>query len=351
MKRFLSQFLYFIPIPIIVMGVNYFVDPANIFQNGNYEYSISKYLIQGYNVTNVTNYDERLLQKYFIQQMKNCPHEVVLGSSRIMMIGGNDSAEAKLINNGVSGATLEDDLAIYYLYEKKGCKIEKVIIGLDPYLLNDNHGQIRWRSLENEYNEFIVKLGLHPEANTVELTYIKYEELLSVSYFKNSLDNLIHGVNKKILPTKDNLNDKFTRLYDGSISYGAEFRNNPPTKVSELALDTLKINYSMDDFTVLSKRYKEIFSRFIDYLQTKNIEVEFILSPFHPLVYNVYTSDSHYLMVNSSENFYKEFAKSRKIKVFGSFNPNKYHIDNLDFYDGQHSRPIAMKIIMNQSVE
>lgn len=35
--------------------------------------------------------------------------------------------EDKFINSGVSGASLEDDIEIYYLYEKRGCKIKKVM--------------------------------------------------------------------------------------------------------------------------------------------------------------------------------------------------------------------------------
>ena len=95
-----------------IIPINYFVDPANIFGNGAYEKGISDYLIQGYHVVNIMNYDERLLQKFYIESLKNGPKTIVLGSSRSMQLSSRLLSQ-QVINNGVSGASVEDLLAIY----------------------------------------------------------------------------------------------------------------------------------------------------------------------------------------------------------------------------------------------
>ena len=157
MKRFFKKLLFILPIPVIIVLINYFEDPANLF-NVKYEKGIVEYLVQGYNVTNVVNYNDRMLQKLFIKKMKDCPTEIVLGASGVFLIDSSFSTDTHFINNGMGGASFEDYLAIFYLYEKKGCKIQKVVIGLSPYLLNDNLDQDRWKSLSTEYNTFLKKV-------------------------------------------------------------------------------------------------------------------------------------------------------------------------------------------------
>ena len=64
MKRLLfNLFLIIVPIGLLVVMVNYFVDPANIFSGTAYVSGISDILVKGHNVDNVSNYDERALQE------------------------------------------------------------------------------------------------------------------------------------------------------------------------------------------------------------------------------------------------------------------------------------------------
>jgi hypothetical protein len=349
MKKFLTQLLFFVPMVLLIAGVNYFVDPANLFSEGKYEEGIAGYLTRGYHVTNVVNYDERLLQKFFINELSQCPSEIVLGSSRVMLINESYAESGKLINNGVSGATLEDEMAIYDLYEKKGCRIQKVIIGVDPWILNDNHDQTRWTTLADECNEFTKKIlhssPLKPRGNS---QFARYEELFSFSYFKTSLDYLIKGIDKKYQPTKLIQNKMFTRLIDGSIYYDEAFRMATPDQVKKRADEVIAINpiYSLRQFTQLSENYKLLFSKFIEYLQGKNVEVEFFLAPYNPIVYNYFRQNNAYRMVFNTEKYFRGFAERHGVKVIGSYDPARYNLDSSFFYDGYHCTEKAIKLIL-----
>lgn len=354
MKNFLIKGLYFLPIPLVILAVNYYVDPANLFDS-KYERGIVNHLVRGDNVTNILNYDERLVQSYFIKKMSKCPSIIALGSSRVMLINSSVIHNKNFINNGVSGALLEDDIAIYNLYEKKGCKIRKILFGLEPYILNDNHNQVGWKSLAPEYQALANKLLNNKDHDNTKIIFPefnKYMQLLSTSYFKASIDYSIRGVRVSYKPTKNTANKGFTKLSDGSIYYDATYRNYPADKVNEMVLDTLKKNeiYGLKDYSQISKNYTLLFTRFIDYLQKQDIEVEFFLSPYHPIVYDHLKKNTYYDIVFESENYFRNYAKTHRIKVFGSYNPQQYDLDNSYFYDGYHCKLKGIeKILANAS--
>lgn len=353
MKKFITKLLLMLPIPIIIIGINYKEDPANIFRKGPYEKGIVKFLSEGKNVTNVTNYDERLLQKYFIIDNKNCPEVIVLGSSRVMQLGKSFFPTENLMNNGVSGASIEDLLAIYDLYENKGCTIKKIRIGLDPYFLNDNNDQSRWKVLTTEYNEMLGKLGLMKYEEKPMLdqsSYLKYNQLWSLSYFKTSWSYFIRGVDVHYRPTNSTINKDFTKLVDGSIVYGESSRNSTIETVNGYATQSITETpmYSMREFKHMSPKYQTILTHFIEYLQEKNIEVEFFISPYHPIVYDFIKKSKDYQIVFEVEKYFNQFASDHQLKLIGTYSPYYYQFNDSAFYDGFHCKESALHKVLEQ---
>ncbi|MDI1235315.1 MAG: hypothetical protein PSX81_13620 [bacterium] len=350
MKKFITKLLLMLPILLLIIGINFKEDPANIFRRGPYEQGIVKYLNEGKNVTNVTNYDERLLQKYFINEMKDCPDVIILGSSRVMQLGNAYFPNEKLINNGVSGASIEDLLAIYDLYENKGCKIKKVKIGLDPYFLNENNDQSRWKLLANEYNEMLAKLGLSEYTEKTimaESEVVKYKQLWSVSYFKSSWSYFIRGVDVHYRPTTEANNKDFTKLTDGSIIYGESSRNSSLETINRYATQSITETpmYSMREFTKISTKYQIILSQFIAYLQSKEVEVEFFISPYHPIVFDYIKKSKDYQIVFEVEKYFNQLADDRKIKLIGSYSPYTYNFIDSNFFDGFHCKGESLNMV------
>ncbi len=347
----MKRLLYLIPLPIVLVLVNYTVDPANLF-NEQYESKIAEYLSEGYNVTDIMNFNERVLQKLFIEKMHKCPTTIGLGASRIMEVSREHLKEENFINNGVSGATLEDELAIYYLYEKKGCEIKKVILAVEPYYLNDNHQQIRWKALENEYGTFLNELNnknVPATSGGKNFYWQKAKELVSFSYFKASLMYLKNETNKNYKPTKNKINVGQTIMKDGSIYYDSLYRSASVEEVDSKAIKATTDNpiYSLGDFTQLSPHYQSVFSIFVEHLQKKNIEVEFLMSPYHPIMYEYLKKNKYYQIVFDAEKYYRDFAKEHNIRVVGSYDPSTYNFDHSWFFDGFHCNDKAMEIILN----
>lgn len=79
-KTAIKKILIFLPLVCLLVFVNYLVDPANIFKINKYEKNIAEILLKELNVANISNYDERLLQKHYVKGLQNEKDIIVLGS-------------------------------------------------------------------------------------------------------------------------------------------------------------------------------------------------------------------------------------------------------------------------------
>jgi len=343
------------PIIIIVIFVNYFGDAANIFKR-DYEKNIANYILKGKNVTNITNYNERLLQKNLINNSSICPEIVVVGASASMLINSSYFKGKTFFNNSVSGGSIEDIIAIIEMYSQKKCFPKKIIIGLQPYVLNKNNNQTRWQTLDLEYQSFINKMSKNPpkkqessinKINTIIKKNIYYKELLSPSYFQSSIWSLIDGNTNPIITDKTT-NKTFTKLADGSIIYDTKYRTASDKIIEEKVSIFLAGNiYGIEHFDALDKDLESKFIYLIEYLSLKNVQVEFYLAPYHPRVYQLISKNEKYKNVLESESFFVNLGFRKNITVRGSFNPNKLHLDKTYFYDGMHLKEKGIATIFN----
>jgi hypothetical protein len=477
MKRLFLKIFLFTPIILLLVLTNYFVDPANLFYSGNksndsisYEQTIVNYLREGYNVTNIDNYDERVFQKLFIESLNNSPEIIVLGSSRSQLIESSFFANKRLINNSVTGATIEDLLSIYNIYENKSYKPQKLIIELSPWMLNENNGQTRWELIGDEYNAMINKLALQDNiAMNKKNVHInpKYYELVSFKYFQVSIEKIITNSRsnksnpflfdksefsngfyvdslfihfsragftylplisenkieflnrvlkqpdfyiqwnkiyydfplleevKNLLEETFDYQDKnlenmtdiekeniikrnrklfeatfsehcpisiepstyktlkmdntgLTRLNDGTISYPKNFRDRTIEQVNYSAYAYANNSmFGIENFNKISEERVQTLKEFIKYLKKKDIEISFLLVPYHPFVFSVIKSNQIYYNVLVAEQILKMIALENKIKVYGSYNPDVLNINESGFYDGMHIKKEYLKKLLN----
>ena len=84
-------------------------DAAKIFHTG-YERNIANIIYSSKNATNISNYDERILQKELINKIKSKPDILILGSSRTMLINSSYFES--------SASITEDESYIYFVSER-----------------------------------------------------------------------------------------------------------------------------------------------------------------------------------------------------------------------------------------
>lgn len=344
MQRFIYKFLIIsLPVLFLLITVNYFGDAARIFDS-EYEEEMAETLMNGSFVTNISNYDERVFQKELINRMNNAPEILVLGSSRTMLINSAYFPNQTIFNNSVSGASIEDIIALFQLYKERNILPKKIIIGIDPWLLNENNGQSRWKSLEYFYNKY----NNQSDSQITTSSLHKYGELLSLSYFQASIKVITQKIagTSKPKATLKKFNETNTKLTDGSLVYREDYRNATQNQINSKIDGYITGNiYSIENFETISDDIWTEFQEFISTLKKENISVEFFLCPYAPKVYDKVSIN--YPNVEKSENLIVKFAKANGIKVYGSFDPYGLGFNETFFYDGMHCKEKGIKEILN----
>lgn len=349
MKQLLLRLLLLAPLGLLLVGVNYKVDPANLFSGGTYERGVADLLIKGQHVTNLRNYDERLLQKLYLTHLPTRRPVLVVGSSRAMLIGENLFPAGTIINGAVSGGVVEDILAVYHLYTARGWKPDTLVIGLDPWMLNDNHGQERWKTLATEAAAMRRQLSAGDEATAegeaggivaASSTLVKLGELVSLSYFQNATKVLRDPSRKPSAyrATAQPINDDFTKHPDGTIAYDRNFREQDAEADAKDYIARKPV-YSLGTFTGLSSTYRRQLERLVAQARQQGTTVVFFLAPYHPTVWRFLQGASEYQYVAKAESWYRELAARHGIRVIGSFDPVPFALTSSDFYDGMHCKP------------
>ncbi len=344
-----------LPLLVIVPTISFLGDSANLFSK-DYEKTIATEILKGNNVTNVYNYNERILQKFIVGNTKVCPEVLVVGSSRAMMINADYFKNKSFFNSSVSGATIEDLSAILQMYAQKACMPKEIIIGLDPWTLNKSNDLLKWKTLALEYEKFygVTSVGLVEKKNhffnRAEIAFSKnkyYLELLSPSYFKSSLFALVVR-DKKIVSSKKREHDTFTKIADGSISYDLKFRTASKSEIDKRVMEYLSADiYGIENFHELDSVIKFELDFLIKYLLNKGISVTFFLAPYHPKVFDFINAKEKYKNVFESELYFKDLSMKYGIKLVGSFDPKNVHFDESFFYDGMHLNEFAINRLFN----
>jgi hypothetical protein len=393
--------------------------------------------LNGYNVTNHSRFNDRLFQKFKIENLKKNPDIIVLGTSRVRSLNEKTLNEKKIINNGMTRGTLKDIISLYYIYRTNGFKPKEIYIGTDPWIIDSIPTDL-WKFLEKDYNEmYQILLSKNSFKNISakkynKITKIQIEELYNplLYKFKNenftkdySLDSIFKPISndlKSILFTTGNVIDFLNKLVETSSLYDTllkkkqivlnstgeclvyetndyrkiifrklkSYQKNNILKLNRIVLEltyscpsanldddfpTLKdynllftnlkngsttFNYNYEhrsvqqsDETVSKLKSelipkcpnKDLFELFIDYILSEGIKINFILVPFHPVAYT--SSEQYYI---DRENYLLSFAKTRNIRVFGSFNPKNIGLDNSDFYDAVHVRNRSFKKVFDK---
>ena len=338
MKYFLiKSALFFIVILGTVGIVNYFGDAANLFDQ-EYEKKMVDILSARKNVTNISNYDDRLLQKLILRDIDKASGMVILGSSRTMLIGKEIFEGGDIRNSSVSGASLEDLIGIYQLYKSNNILPKKFLIGIDPWIFNANNSQERWQTLSKEYCAFT---NFHCSKET---NFFKIKQIISPSYFQSSFKNFLKQGSEP-QATLESYNESNTKLLDGSLVYSKEMREKNNDQILNSIESYSHGNiYSLNKFNGLSPRYIEEFKLLINDMMNAGVIVEFVLIPYPPQIYNVLVND--YMAVIEVENFVRHFAENSQIEIKGSYDPSEYNLENIDFYDGMHLKPEKIRNIL-----
>ena len=238
-----------------------------------------------------------------------------------MVISDSVFAGKKSLNVAVSGAVLEDLLAMDELIVRDH-PAKRVLIGVDPWLFNREHGDIRWKNLTNEYRRAVKRLGLEPKAKGRNIWMFKIRELFSPDYTLQILRGIEGDGPTEIGPS-------------ASIRYLYERTAKP---------DANQPIYKLSPYPTLDEDYKRIFEAWLTDLKSRELELIVWLAPFEPTTYERLSTESDYESFRKAENYITQLCKELEIPTVGQYDPTIQGYKTSDFRD-----PVHLKVPLVES--
>lgn len=338
--------LIFLPLVALIVGINVFADPANIYHNIGRE--MAKAVEQGtYVYVPSGNLDEREFKRKLIEDMPSDIDCVVVGPSVCMLIRSNNVGTDSFYNLGLSGADYYDILAQFGMMDYLGKTPKRVIFCVDQYFFNKTayESLTRHTSLKpyadymlNVLNDVPNKRAPHEDDPAMNIERV--HQAFSIQYFQSSW---------AYFKSLDSLNiQRFGIYYDGydsayymqdaSLVYGAAFDEKSEERtVSAANVFDLDSQFGTGEHMDLESA--ETFSKLVDYLNARKTEVTFYLSPISPALYERLLQDKEaHPIIWEIEDYVKELSLDKGIDLQGSYNPYNVDMTNLDYYDSMHVR-------------
>lgn len=324
-------------------AINLYVDPAKLFDwNHRYEIEMTKILTNGKYVVGMSNYDERILQKMRTQLASpNVSDWIVMGSSRSMQIS-SEMLRRNILNLSVSGASVEDYVAVNHMISK--WQIKNFIIGVDPWIFNANSDQDRWLSVCDDYRNGLELIGLRNLGSTIRCSLnIRWLQLINFEYTKTSVLGLVARIRKgrfEFSESLENLPDPLrdTIRPDGSRMYSLKYANRTSEETAAYIQSRAEASlYALNKYSEIDERYWSIFWSLLTALNADgNANIIIFLPAYHPIAYE--RINYQVSIVGDLEQRIRSKAVLLGIEVRGSYDSSIAGCEQDEFYDEIHPR-------------
>ena len=349
------KFLLLVPVLVFMVAFSYNVDRSGLFQGALAPRRIVDLMLQGYDVTNFEQMDERQVVQLYAQDVPETPEAIGIGSSRVLQFNRENTGVESFFNMGVTGADVRDNMTSYYKMVTYG-KAPKVLLwSLDPWVFYGSEAAFDARADADLYNEFLTKVLNVPtdyeEPNQVEL----WKALADPAYFQGNVDYYFKNRGQATVTDDEGNTIEFNpvegdpynqptsiKRSDGSVLYDVAFRSQTEDQIRTLAAEACMSFNSvhMEGFDSLSPKQEEAFDKFIQYAQNQGTTVILALSPWHPYLYDfLLTETDQHQGFFETENWIRQYAHDYNIPLYGSYDPTCIKgLDETDFFDGLHCK-------------
>lgn len=345
--------LLLLPVLIFMVTFSYTVDRSGLFQGELAPRRIVDLMLEGYDVTNFEQMDEREVVQLYAQDVPEAPQAIGIGSSRVLQFTRENTGVESFFNMGVTGADVRDNMTSYYKMVSYGKTPEVLLWSVDPWVFFGSENAFDSRADADLYNEFLTKvLGVetdYEEPDTVEL----WKALADPAYFQGNVDYYLKNCGQDTVTDDEGNTIEFNpvegdpyeqtttiKRSDGSVLYDVAFRSQTEDQIRTLAAESCMSFNSihMEGFDALSETQIEAFDSFIRYAQEQGTTVILVLSPWHPYLYEyLLTEPENHKGFFQVESWLRQYCADNGIPLYGSYDPTCIEgLLETDFYDGLH---------------
>ena len=334
------------------------IDPARLVAPREAEREIARVLATGTNVTDVANYDDRAIEKY-LAPMRARPEVLVLGSSRMQMLGGwggavgggcGNGTSSAFVNGAMQGAVLDDVLGVYGLYDAAERRPRRVMLGVDPWT-ESWAGTGGWVSLAAEREMVMRRAGIpvSPLRERAALLATRLRTLGTPEYFRLAVYSFRrhgpHGIPWRATDRAQNAEK--TRLPGGTVVWPEVAPDRAAAAAHAFASAGVVHDERFRDLAHRAAGRDGALERFIRYLGGEGVGVTVVLVPFAPEVYDAARQLPGRTVVDVEREL-RAMAARDDVPVVGSFNPRVVGVTTADFFDESHLRPEALARVVGR---
>ena len=342
-KKFSIIFLLTIFLSFFSIGIfNYLVDYENIFSKKNLMKKELRQISNNINVgkskfINTTHRDMKRALALF-SKYDDC---FLFGSSQHIIISSDDINKLdpkckKNTNLSLPGGSLEDILINTYFTTIREKKIKKIFLGLGPYTFKYNSDyQLRWKKFESVFIKMNDKKILEKKN-----FFDSSKEKLKILYDKKLLKKNLYYLNNVIFNSDKNSNFSNIKVnIDGSYEFIGEYKNRKGEHVNKVQ----DARWGFNELNFEDEPKKSLINN-IKYIQSKGIEVDILIIPFHPIVFS--SGDWIVSKIYDANYEINKIAKEFGLDIYGSFFPDDLGCTKFDFYDDSHVKKTCIKNIV-----
>ena len=334
----------------IIIGVNYTVDASSVIRPQHTE--MAKLALEGNTVVTPENYNERVYQVCIVNNIKNIPETVVIGSSKGMFIGEEVTGYSDIYNNCVSGACIEDYYALLGLYYEKFHDLpERVIIETPPWVFYAGNPESRWQE-DDTYHDSVCKF--FKEVNGVELEKVSNSDAenpyISLSYFRYNMEQW-EEQGDKVFEEDASISTNTSEAADypdGTIRYAATYENESAERLNMvLSAVGACVYQDSNNMTEVDAQKALRYENLIDYLQRNGTEVIIYMEPFS-VTQCTYSFDAG---LNPgfplAYDYIMNLAKEKNIEVHGGYDSRVFGLSDNRFIDFMHLDRVGTSFVWN----
>ncbi len=347
------RLLLLAPVLVFMVAFSYNVDCSGLFQGALAPRRIVDLMLQGYDVTNFEQMDERQVVQLYAQDVPEAPEAIGIGSSRVLQFNRENTGVDTFFNMGVTGADVRDNMTSYYKMVSYGKTPAVLLWSLDPWVFYGSEAAFDERADAELYNEFLTKVLNVPtdyeEPDPVEL----WRALADPAYFQGNVHYYFKNRGQAVITDEDGNTIEFNpvegdpyeqsstiKRSDGSVLYDKAFRSQTADQIRAQAATacTTFNSVHMEGFEAMSETQMQAFDSFIQYAQSQGTTVILVLSPWHPYLYEyLLTEPDNHKGFFQVESWVRQYAAEHNIPLYGSYDPACIEgLVETDFFDGLH---------------
>ena len=342
---------------ISMIAFNLWLDPSGMFTPEGRLRAQADSLLAGRNLLNLGNYDERAFQEIWISKRSQHPSLVILGSSRVMGLSPAQLGEPSGANHAVSGAMLEDLLALVADLARHGQLPRRLLIGLDPWMLNVRNSHQYDYGIFEDYAAMLDSLGFpkpNPWGAKVRGWRDRGRAVVSPVLFQTGLRQMLVSVWQGVPRpgcwfTSDKPDPRFDRYEpDGTYTFPPSLLNRMDTAaISAAAIAWVVGGHSlMEGFDSVDVGYLKRWWRLLDWLKERGVQVTLYLPPFHPAAWGAMQKRPEGRLLIKVEELVRREALSKSVVVVGSWDNQQVGLYPGDFLDATHIRREAFPRVL-----